>query len=98
MSDHLTPEELFEFIDRGGSRPVGRGVVRLPRLRHPYFGMSLGSSIRSRTFRLSSGGASPLERPKHVTCGQSEETVPGSTAGRFPFPFGDMPSPVSILV
>ena len=25
MSDHLTPEEFFEFLDRrGGSGPVGR--------------------------------------------------------------------------
>ena len=28
MSDHLTPEDFFEFIDRGGGRgPVGRHLL-----------------------------------------------------------------------
>ena len=31
MSDHLTPEELFEFIDQGGSSgPVGRHLLICP--------------------------------------------------------------------
>ena len=31
MSDHLTPEDFFEFIDQGGgSGPVGRHLMSCP--------------------------------------------------------------------
>ncbi len=31
MSDHLTPEDFFEFIDQGGSRgPAGRHLMSCP--------------------------------------------------------------------
>ena len=31
MTDHLTPEEFFEFIDRGGGRgPVGNHLMSCP--------------------------------------------------------------------